>query len=101
MDPIINGNSANVYLTDSYLKGVISFSECNALGSYIFNGPYLKNDYTNLISRQNPLIEHINLKKLNITQSLISKYHKGEIKLEEPTYFQSLLMTYKSMTSSD
>nr|AHY21433.1 RNA-directed RNA polymerase L [Human orthopneumovirus] len=101
MDPIINGNSANVYLTDSYLKGVISFSECNALGSYIFNGPYLKNDYTNLISRQNPLIEHINLKKLNITQSLISKYHKGEIKLEEPTYFQSLLMTYKSMTSSE
>nr|AMT77603.1 RNA-directed RNA polymerase L [Human orthopneumovirus] len=101
MDPIINGNSANVYLTDSYLKGVISFSECNALGSYIFNGPYLKNDYTNLISRQNPLIEHINLKKLNITQSLISKYHKGEIKIEEPTYFQSLLMTYKSMTSSE
>nr|AXG23193.1 polymerase [Human respiratory syncytial virus A] len=101
MDPIISGNSANVYLTDSYLKGVISFSECNALGSYIFNGPYLKNDYTNLISRQNPLIEHINLKKLNITQSLISKYHKGEIKIEEPTYFQSLLMTYKSMTSSE
>nr|WCO05451.1 RNA-dependent RNA polymerase [Human respiratory syncytial virus B] len=101
MDPIINRSSANVYLTDSYLKGVISFSECNALGSYLFNGPYLKNDYTNLISRQSPLIEHMNLKKLTITQSLISRYHKGELKLEEPTYFQSLLMTYKSMSSSE
>lgn len=101
MDTLIHENSTNVYLTDSYLKGVISFSECNALGSYLLDGPYLKNDYTNVISRQKPLIEHINLKKLSIIQSFVNKYNKGELGLEEPTYFQSLLMTYKSQSTSE
>nr|UVN22530.1 RNA-dependent RNA polymerase [Avian metapneumovirus] len=52
----------NVYLPDSYLKGVISFSETNALGSCILGKPYIKADHTASVAIKNPVIEHVRIK---------------------------------------
>ncbi|CDN30042.1 RNA polymerase [Avian metapneumovirus type D] len=59
-----NESAVNVYLPDSYLKGVISFSETNALGSCILNVPYIKDDFTAHVAMTNAVLEHSRMRSL-------------------------------------
>nr|QBK51049.1 RNA-dependent RNA polymerase [Avian metapneumovirus] len=84
---LITEEVVNVYLPDSYLKGVISFSETNALGSSILGLPYLKKDNTSHVAIQNPVIEHNRLKYLFNTLKIPKTYN-----CVEPLMLQNEIM---------
>nr|AGJ74233.1 RNA-directed RNA polymerase L [Human metapneumovirus] len=86
MDPL-NESTVNVYLPDSYLKGVISFSETNAIGSCLLKRPYLKNDNTAKVAIENPVIEHVRLKNAINSKMKISDY-----RIVEPVNMQHEIM---------
>nr|UYX79526.1 large polymerase protein [Avian metapneumovirus] len=77
----------NVYLPDSYLKGVISFSETNAIGSCVLNRPYIKDDHTAHVAMTNPVIEHQRLRALFKSLTISSEY-----RVVEPLMIQKELL---------
>ncbi|QEG79145.1 RNA-dependent RNA polymerase [Gull metapneumovirus] len=83
----IGEESVNVYLPDSYLKGVISFSETNAIGSCLLGKPYLKNDNTSKVAIETPVVEHVRLKKAYLSLKL-----KDHYRVVEPIAMQSEIM---------
>nr|UZS78533.1 RNA polymerase L [Avian metapneumovirus] len=86
MDPL-NEEVVNVYLPDSYLKGVISFSETNAIGSCLLGKHYLKKDNTSKVAIESPVVEHIRLR--NAFQTRIKEKN---LKVVEPVNMQSEVM---------
>ncbi|AHF88964.1 polymerase protein [Pneumovirus dog/Bari/100-12/ITA/2012] len=92
MDPI-DEQEVNVYLPDSYLKGVISFSETNALGSCIIGRPFLKDDFTATTSIRNPLIEHKRIRDTKLVKNIISN---PQYRLVEPLQMQHELLSVLS-----
>nr|WBR34674.1 large polymerase [Avian metapneumovirus] len=92
MDPS-SEHTVNVYLPDSYLKGVISFSETNAIGSCIIGQPYLKDDYTAHVATTSPVIEHQRLKSLFSSLTISKNYQ-----FVEPLMMQNELLKISAGT---